>query len=357
MQDFVNKIVRWYKKNLRPLPWRATNDPYRIWLSEVILQQTRVEQGQPYYEQFTTEHPNIQSLAEESEEKVLRLWQGLGYYSRARNLHKCAKAVVNLHAGHFPNNYKELIKLPGIGPYTAAAIASFAFNEQIACVDGNVYRLLSRYFGIEDDIASGKGQKVFFEKAQSLIPADQPADFNQATMEMGAMICTPKKPRCEQCPVQQGCYAFEHQAQGRLPVKIKKLKIKNRYLNYSVFQFEQRIIMNRRPEKGIWAGLYDFPLHESKLSLDSFEPLLEAYPALNPNDWLLGNISSEYKHILTHQKLFVTFFSFNCKNKAAYEALKQALKAEEYNLEEIEELPKPKIIDQFLSDTFLQPER
>ncbi|GJM59597.1 A/G-specific adenine glycosylase [Persicobacter diffluens] len=354
MQDFVNKIVSWYEKNHRQLPWRETHDPYRIWLSEIILQQTRVEQGRPYYEQFTTEHPNIQSLAEANEESILRLWQGLGYYSRARNLHKCAKTVMAEHGGHFPKKFEDLKKLPGIGPYTAAAIASFAFGEKVACVDGNVYRLLSRFFGISDDIASPKGQKVFFEKAQSLIPSDRPDLFNQATMEMGAMVCTPKKPNCMYCPLQAGCFAFEHNKQEELPVKTKKVKVKKRYLHYLIIKHEGEVLMKKRDTKGIWAGLYDFPLIEGKEAIVDFDDLLENTPNFNGGKFLLGQISQQYKHVLTHQQLFVRFFEISTKNQAAFQQVKEAFQSHSFPLEETMGIPKPILIDQYLKEHQLE---
>ena len=225
-QFFSNSILSWYQENPRHLPWRETQDPYKIWLSEIILQQTRVAQGLPYYEAFSKAYPSVQALAEAPEEEVLRLWQGLGYYSRARNLHACAKYIWNELGGNFPNSYASLIQLKGVGSYTAAAISSFAFGEVQAVVDGNVFRVLARYFGIATDIASGKGKKEFEALANQLIPKNSPGEFNQAMMDFGSRCCVPKNPSCEECPVSNTCFAFQKGLVGSLPVKINKTKVK-----------------------------------------------------------------------------------------------------------------------------------
>ena len=223
---FVNQLIRWYSHQKRDLPWRRTNNPYKIWLSEIILQQTRVNQGMPYYLNFVDKYPTVNDLAAAQEQEVLRLWQGLGYYSRARNLHSCAKMVVGEYDGQFPNKFEELLKLKGIGRYTAAAIASMAFNQVNAVVDGNVYRVLSRVFGLYDDIAETKSAKVFEKLANELIPKDQPGEFNQAIMDFGAIQCTPKSPACAICPLSDSCYAFNKGETEQLPVKTKKVKVK-----------------------------------------------------------------------------------------------------------------------------------
>ncbi len=229
---FANKIIGWYLDNKRDLPWRNTKDPYRIWLSEIILQQTRVAQGLPYYQAFTEKFPTVWDLSKADERVVLRTWQGLGYYSRARNLHKCAKIICDNYRGQFPNNYKDLLALPGVGPYTAAAIASFAFGEIKAVVDGNVYRVLSRFFGVHDDIATGPGQKKFAELAQSLISQEKPELYNQGNMEYGAIQCTPKSPNCHGCVLEDSCVAYHQHLQHQLPVKSKKVKVRERYFYY-----------------------------------------------------------------------------------------------------------------------------
>src|SRR6185369_7763226 len=216
---FSSMIIDWYHANHRNLPWRATIDPYKIWLSEVMLQQTRVAQGLPYYERFVCSFPTVFDLAMATEQNVLRLWQGLGYYSRARNLHRCAKEVVEKFNGHFPNSFNELSKLPGIGDYTAAAIASIAFRQPVAVVDGNVYRVLARVFGIEKDITSGEGKKHFFSFANELINKERPDLFNQAVMEFGALHCVPKKPKCGECIFSKSCEANQRNLQAVLPIK------------------------------------------------------------------------------------------------------------------------------------------
>ena len=257
-QSFAKLLINWYNNHQRDLPWRNTSAPYKIWLSEIILQQTRVNQGLPYYNKFINEYPSVHDLANAPEDEVMRLWQGLGYYSRARNLHECAKSIVNQYDGEFPSTYNELLKLKGVGKYTAAAIASFAFNQAVPVVDGNVFRVLARYFCVTDDIAQPKTFTKFFNIAKELIPEEQAASFNQAIMELGATICTPKKPACENCPLAQDCEARIHHKQSELPVKKKKIKIKHRYLYYLIWQEGGKLAMKKRGESDIWQGLFDF---------------------------------------------------------------------------------------------------
>src|SRR5690606_27237509 len=240
---FSKKIVEWYHENHRKLPWRDTRDPYRIWLSEVILQQTRVAQGLPYYHRFISHYPTVYALASAPEEEVLRHWQGLGYYTRARNLIRCAKVVVSQHGGSFPSSYEELKSLPGIGDYTAAAIASIAFDEPVAVLDGNVFRVLSRYFGAWNDIAQPSSRKVFADLASMLVPNEYPGIYNQAVMEFGALCCLPKAPQCAECILAPGCYAREHRAQALLPVRNVRKKARKRYFYYFVFMNGSRIAM------------------------------------------------------------------------------------------------------------------
>ena len=253
---FADSILNWYAKNKRDLPWRHTNNPYFIWLSEVILQQTRVKQGLPYYEKFVETYPTVQELAEADEQNVLRLWQGLGYYSRARNLHAAAKFVHQELAGKFPENYQDLLKMKGVGQYTASAIASFAYNEKVAVVDGNVFRVLARVFGVDTDIASHRGAKEFGALASFLLPNNQTDEYNQGIMEFGALQCTPQKPNCMYCPMQSGCVAFQEGKQKELPVKIKKIKIKNRYFHYLIFEYQKDgatyLALKKRVGKDIW---------------------------------------------------------------------------------------------------------
>lgn len=261
---FSKQLIIWYQTHKRDLPWRSTNDPYLIWLSEIILQQTRVSQGLPYYEKFVKTYPTVQELAVAPQDDVLKLWQGLGYYSRARNLHKAAMQVVDKGAV-FPNNFKKLKELQGVGDYTAAAIASFAFGEAVAVVDGNVYRVLSRILGISLPINSTEGIKEFKKLANQLIDPDNPAMHNQAIMEFGALQCVPKNPDCSVCPFTKDCIAYNEQRINELPVKLKKTKVLNLFHHYLVaITPSGKTIVQQRPDNGIWAGLYEFPFVESK---------------------------------------------------------------------------------------------
>lgn len=261
---FYNKLITWYLQNKRDLPWRRTRDPYRIWLSEIMLQQTRVSQGLPYYLKFVERFPGVQDLANAPEDEVLKLWQGLGYYSRARNLHATAKIIAGELNGVFPNNYRDLLQLKGVGDYTASAIASICFNRPEAVVDGNVYRVLARYFGIATPINSSSGQKEFKALAQQLIDKKQPGIFNQALMEFGARQCVPQSPDCKSCIFQDCCVALKEKKVAELPVKTKMRPVKKRYFNYLVFLSEnERTTLQQRKGKGIWHKLYEFPLIET----------------------------------------------------------------------------------------------
>lgn len=262
---FSNSLINWYLQNKRNLPWRETSNPYNIWLSEIILQQTRVTQGLPYYLKFIENFPTVHDLAKAEEETVLKLWQGLGYYSRARNLHTTAKYISFELGGNFPNNYTDLLQLKGVGEYTAAAIASISFNENIAVVDGNVFRVLARYFGIELDISQSKTKKEFQKVANDLLPKGKATVFNQAMMEFGARQCVPQNPDCENCVLNTSCFALQKNKIKELPIKTKKLKIKNRYLNYVVVKDKnEHFLIEQRTENGIWKNLYQFSLIETK---------------------------------------------------------------------------------------------
>ena len=310
--DFTKKLTVWYSVNKRNLPWRNTQNPYFIWLSEIILQQTQVKQGLPYYEAFVKTFPSIFDLADASEERVLKLWQGLGYYSRARNLHATAKYIASELNGVFPNTYKELIKLKGVGDYTASAIASIAFNEVAAVVDGNVYRVLSRYYGIETAINSTAGIKEFKALATSIIDKEQPAEFNQAIMEFGATQCKPKNPYCIVCPVNDTCVAFQNNTIDQLPVKLKKTKVTTKYFNYLVcVDKHKNTLLEKRTGKGIWQNLYQFPLVESDKSLSSEEfHLLDLQNSVLQHqefDYALFNVKDKV-HKLSHQHLHTKFW-------------------------------------------------
>ncbi|MBL4723936.1 MAG: A/G-specific adenine glycosylase, partial [Lutibacter sp.] len=266
--NLSNQLILWYLSNKRDLPWRSTRNPYHIWLSEIILQQTRVDQGMAYYLKFIKVFPTVNDLAAASEEQVLKLWQGLGYYSRARNLHFSAKYVVEQLSGVFPSTYDEILKLKGVGDYTASAIASFCFNEVAAVVDGNVYRVLSRYFGISTPINSTKGIKEFKLLAQELIDVKDPGTHNQAIMEFGARMCKPQNPDCISCPLNESCVAVSEKSIKNLPVKVKKIKIKQRFFNYLVIQTKDKKTKIGKRENGIWKNLYEFPLIETSKEIN-----------------------------------------------------------------------------------------
>ena len=309
----------WHKQeNKRVMPWKGIKDPYKIWLSEIILQQTRVDQGWPYYLKFVETFPTIQNLAEANQDEVLRLWQGLGYYSRGRNLHFTANQVVKDFNGKFPTNYDDLLKLKGVGTYTASAIASFCGNQNKAVVDGNVYRVLSRYFGVENDISLTSTQKEFQNLANELLNKKMPGLHNQAIMEFGALQCVPKNPDCNQCPLQTSCYAFAHKKISKLPFKTRKIKVKSRYFNYLVIKSKKHTFVKRRLSGDIWEGLYEFPLIESKTSLDEKALLLspEFKMLINNNNYELLSVSKQFKHLLTHQTIFCKFLQISINDFA-----------------------------------------
>lgn len=309
---FSNSLIQWYLNHKRNLPWRNTQNPYLIWLSEIMLQQTRVAQGLPYYLAFIKAFPTVFDLAIASEESVLKLWQGLGYYSRARNLHKTAQYIAFELNGIFPNNHKELLKLKGIGDYTAAAIASFSFNEAVPVVDGNVFRVLSRYFKIETDISLATAKKEFAAIAFELMPKNEPAIFNQAIMEFGALQCVPKNPNCENCVFNNSCGALEKKMVSKLPFKSKKTKVIYRFFNYLVFEDDGlNTIIQKRSQKGIWHNLYEFPLIETdqEIDFDTISSLiLEKYNGkLSVNRITDCNLKTKI-HKLSHQHLNIKFW-------------------------------------------------
>ena len=313
--SFSDKILQWYAQNKRFLPWRNTKDPYNIWLSEIILQQTRVAQGTPYYLEFLKHFPTVYDLANANEERVLKLWQGLGYYSRARNLHATAKTIVQEYNGTFPKTYAKLLKLKGVGEYTASAISSICFDEPQPVVDGNVYRVLSRYFGIDLPINSAEGISYFRAIAKSVMANTAIRDYNQGIMEFGALQCTPKNPDCSLCPLNKGCKALQDNQIRYLPVKQNKVKVRKRYFNYLVplipnFEGAYGTVLNKRSGKGIWENLYEFPLveTENEIELTDIIKLLDQVLSFKKTPEIYLYNSKVIVHKLSHQHLYTKFW-------------------------------------------------
>lgn len=370
--SFSKEIIRWYQENKRDLPWRGTRDPYVIWMSEVILQQTRVDQGLPYFYRFLERFPDVGSFAEATEDEILRLWQGLGYYSRARNMHYAARQVMHEYQGRFPSDYNSLIKLKGVGEYTAAAVASFAGGEPKAVVDGNVFRLLARYFGVDTPINSGRGKKEFQRIADELIDRLHPGLYNQAIMEFGSQQCKPQNPDCGLCVLQSDCQARVQGKVDTLPVKQRAKPSRNRYFNYLMVQEGNLLLMNKRGSGDIWENLYELPLletdqpvlpHYQPHSLNSLQEsgILKGTVDLLPEDSgyrefaaaikkyfgpqaSLTYLEGPVKHVLSHQNLYAVFWSvtdytpeFEKKVSWNYVDIKQ-----------LNNLAKPKLIFSFL---------
>jgi len=341
---FSKILNHWYSNNKRELPWRQTNNPYFIWLSEIILQQTQVSQGLPYYLSFLEEFPTVFDLAKAEEGKVLKLWQGLGYYSRARNLHVTAKYIVEVLNGQFPDNYEDLLKLKGVGDYTASAIASICFNKATAVVDGNVYRVLSRYFGIDTPINASKGAKEFKHLAQELIDEKDPATFNQAIMEFGATQCKPQNPDCLICPFNDSCIAFNKNRINDFPVKIKSTKAIKKHFNFLVLiSADEKTVLEKRKGKGIWQNLYQFPLIETNkgYNFKTFKTLAEKHPLLigKPFEMSLYN-EAEIIHKLSHQHLYTKFWIISVDE----------IKQEGISVNDIHNYPVPVLIGNFIDD-------
>lgn len=340
--EFSNSLIKWYLQNKRDLPWRNTVNPYHIWLSEIMLQQTRVAQGLPYFIAFMEAFPTVFDLANAEEEQVLKLWQGLGYYSRARNLHATAKYIATELKGDFPPNYDQLLQLKGVGEYTAAAIASFAYNEPVAVVDGNVFRVLSRYFNMDNDISDGKTKKEFQILAQELLPKDKAALFNQAIMEFGALQCVPKNPDCENCILSSSCAGLQHKKVNILPVKSKKTKVTNKFFNYLILKdIQGNFVVQKREGKGIWENLYEFTLIETPEMSNEIDfmnqlKVTKFYNQL-PADISLLN-TEVIQHKLSHQNLYIQFYILNFNQK-----IKEAK-----SLSEIQKLPFPIVIHNFM---------
>jgi A/G-specific adenine glycosylase len=346
---YTDPLLRWYSYYKRELPWRQTKDPYKIWLSEIILQQTRVLQGWPYYEKFIEVFPTIFDLARADEEEVLRTWQGLGYYSRARNLYKCARILAREFDGTFPESFEALKNLPGIGPYTAAAIASISFNAKTPVLDGNVFRVLSRLFNVNRDISTSSGKKYFSKLAMAMMPDHDPGEFNQAIMEFGALQCLPKNPACESCVLSTRCASYSKKNQHERPVKKRRQNKHIRYFNYLVIEKDSCIYLNKRSNNDIWKGLFDFYLYESKTKLTNLEHFAFNVSFLNHNDLNILSIR-EYKHVLTHQVIYAFFYHISLNHIAFNLDPLLSNDGKLYNKEDIHKLPKPVLIDKYLKE-------
>ena len=346
-ETFTRLLLHWHRsENRRTMPWKGIRDPYRIWLAETILQQTRVEQGLAYYQRFVNAFPTLADLAAASEEEVFRLWQGLGYYNRCRNLLHTARALISDYGGQFPRTYEELLTLKGIGPYTAAAIASFAFHRPCAVVDGNVLRVLSRYFGLDIPVDTQSGKKVYTRLAGELIATDAPAQFNQAIMDLGATICKPRAPLCGQCPFSSTCRAFKLGKPEQFPVKVSRKTVRQRYFHYLVCWYNHKTILQKREGKDIWRGLYEFPMIESETTAGT--ELLYSPTAwenlLSNTGWELKSISDRQQQ-LTHQRIHARFFHVVLKKKPeifSHQLLVHRKQLQQYAL--------PGVIVQYLRD-------
>ncbi len=346
--SFCTKVLAYYSENKRDLPWRKSKDPYKIWLSEIIMQQTQISQGTAYYQRFIEKYPTVFDLAKADEQDILLLWQGLGYYSRARNLHHTAQIIVTTYGGKFPNNYKELRQLKGIGDYTASAILSICYKQPFPAVDGNVLRVISRIFNINEPINHSSGKKIIAEKCKSLICKDNPGDFNQALMDFGSMQCTSTNAKCNTCIFNNECEAYRLEKVSELPVKIKPKAKTKEYYHYFVIRYNNKILIRKRT-KGIWKNLFEFPLiiEETKMSkkqaLTRFKKKF-----LSGEDIVFSKASEPYKHILSHKILFVTFYTASV-NKIRFEEL-QTKGFDVINTNKIEDYPFPQIIRKHLSD-------
>jgi A/G-specific adenine glycosylase len=344
--DVSRLLGEWYDKNKRILPWRKTHDPYKIWISEIILQQTRVNQGIEYYNRFILLFPTVFDLAKTPIHEVLKVWQGLGYYTRARNMHKAANSIVTDYKGEFPQDIYSLKTLKGIGDYSAAAISSIAFNQAHPVLDGNVYRVLSRLQGIELATDSSQGKKYFYEIAFQLLDKNNPGRHNQAIMELGALVCLPSNPQCNVCPLVNLCFAFQHNAIGRYPVKKRKVIRRDRYFQYIVIRKGSHIFLKQRREGDIWALLYEFPMIETDMKID-YEELTatEAWKKIAGNgEFRLKNISREYKHQLTHQIIHAQFIEVEVNIEYTLEQSK------ELKYEKLFNYPISRLTEKYLKD-------
>lgn len=350
--NFSEILLGWYHRNKRSPVWRGTKNPYKIWLAEVIMQQTRIEQGSPYYKKFIGKYPTVKDLAKADEQEVLTLWQGLGYYARGRNLLASAKYIVSELGGKFPENYKELLKLKGVGEYTAAIVASVAFGEKRAAADGNVSRVLARIFAIDLPINSASGKKAIRQKAEELIPEKQAGDFNEALMDLGSIICTPRKPKCPECPFTPICTAYATGRQSDFPVKQKAASKKNHYIFYFIPLYAEHLFIKKRTES-YWKNLYEFPAVLSNYPISKEQAcyfIEEKYPELKRANFI--DFNRELKHVLSHRNLFIRFFAYQ-SDINIFNDTKITRQYTKTKLSELSEYPFPVVIRNFLqSETF-----
>lgn len=347
MEQFAYIIENWYDTHKRDLPWRRVSDPYLIWISEIILQQTRVAQGYDYYIRFTRSFPSVEALANASEDEVMKAWQGLGYYSRARNLHEAARSIVEKEGGRFPDTYEKIHALKGVGDYTAAAISSIAYNLPYAVVDGNVYRVLSRWKGIEIPVDAAEGKKVIVDLANKLLDKEQPSLYNQALMDFGALQCIPQQPDCEACPLVKTCVAYKNGKVDVLPVKSHKTKVSARFFNYIYVREKEYTYIYQRPAGDIWHNLYEFPMIESDKDLD--EEQLRTSSKLN--EWINDEesvmsfrcLQKNVKHVLSHRIIYASFYelviSDSIDNFTCFERVK---------VDDLIKFPVSRLIDKFI---------
>lgn len=347
--NFASLLLKWHKEeNAREMPWKGEKNPYYIWLSEIILQQTRVEQGLPYFLRFKKKYPTVKHLANAKEDEVMKLWQGLGYYSRARNLHETAKNIQQNFKGKFPNTFVELKKLKGIGDYTAAAIASFAFGENKAVVDGNVIRVLARVFGIETAFDTTEGKKKFAKLAQDLIDENNPALYNQSIMDFGGVVCAPKNPKCDKCPLHKICVAKNHELIEQLPYREKRTKITNRYFNYLLIKSDKEILIQKRTGNDIWKNLYELPMIETAESLKKgFSEVVAKY--LGSKHFSIESHSKEIAQMLSHRKIHFRFIEVTVKDFKSF----SLANAQKIKLKSLSKFAFPKTIHLYLFEKSL----
>ncbi|MDR0419619.1 MAG: A/G-specific adenine glycosylase [Prevotellaceae bacterium] len=344
---FSDKLIAWYELNKRDLPWRKTRDPYAIWVSEVILQQTRVAQGLCYYLKFLEAFPTIEDLADAPVDDVMKVWQGLGYYTRARNMQVAARQVLNDFAGEIPHTYEGLRKLKGVGDYTASAIGAFAFDIPRPAVDGNVYRIISRLFGVSTPIDTLAGQKELYQLAFEVLDKDRPALFNQAIMDFGGTLCTPKNPRCGDCPANDMCYALRNNCVGNLPAKSKKVKVSKRYFSFLMIKYKDYTFIRQRTDKDIWHSLYEFPLIETprKVGVKTLEKTPEWREWFGDIKPAIRHASEIIKYMLSHQYIFTRFYIIEA-DKLPYALASNFIKVK---ISDVSDYSTPRLIDSYMA--------